>query len=118
MKEIIPEGYRDRVSFVTPFADILQLSDFLCNMTHVTGINTGVLHLAAAMGKKVYCIIGPGSLFTAPPENESKRFFAEDIPCRPCQQYGNMACPEDMYCLRGIDYSKIGEAVAKDINKF
>ena len=72
--------------------------------------DTGLMHIAAAFGKKIISIWGNtvpqfgmypyyGKKFTS-----SKIFEAPDLPCRPCSKIGRDYCPKDHFkCMKEIN---------------
>jgi heptosyltransferase-2 len=83
-------------------AFIVNNSDLL--ITH----DTGMMHIAAALGKKVFSIFGgthPNLGFTAyKPNSENRIIQIENLDCRPCHRYGKNKCPKGHFkCMQEID---------------
>ncbi|MBN1521073.1 MAG: glycosyltransferase family 9 protein [Candidatus Aureabacteria bacterium] len=114
VKSLLESESLNNINLKGFYPTIQELISFIRRFSHVVGINTGILHLAAGMGKKVFCIIGPSPVFTAMPIDDTNIFYNKDVKCRPCKQYGWSKCPKDMYCLREINYEKIGEEIEED----
>ena len=83
---------------------------------YVIGADTGLVHAAEALGKRVVMIIGPTSRETGAGANRDDSISIEnnDIWCRPCSQTGKRKCYRDeQYCITTITpeivLSKINE---------
>lgn len=90
--------------------------------------DTGLLHIAVALGKPVVAIFGStvpefgvfpkyGKFKTQP----SKIIEVKNLNCRPCTKFGRNTCPKGHFlCMKGIESQKIFYAVKsmlKDIEK-
>lgn len=74
------------------------------NSRHVIGSDTGLVHIAEALGKNATMILGPTSRETGGglylPES---KMVESDIWCRPCSQNGSFPCyRERQYCMDSI----------------
>ena len=83
-------------------AFIVNNSDLL--ITH----DTGMMHIAAALGKKIFSIFGgthPNLGFTPYiPNSENRIIQVENLDCRPCHRYGKSKCPKGHFkCMQEID---------------
>jgi heptosyltransferase-2 len=83
-------------------AFIVNNSDLL--ITH----DTGMMHIAAALGKKTFSIFGgthPNLGFTPyMPNSENRIIQIENLDCRPCHRYGKNKCPKGHFkCMQEID---------------
>ena len=83
-------------------AFIVNNSDLL--ITH----DTGMMHIAAALGKKIFSIFGgthPNLGFTPyMPNSENRIIQIENLDCRPCHRYGKNKCPKGHFkCMQEID---------------
>lgn len=57
--------------------------------------DTGLMHLAAAVGTRVVAIFGPTvRSFGFEPAGEGHRILEVDLSCRPCHLHGGPTCPE------------------------
>ena len=83
-------------------AFIINNSDLL--ITH----DTGMMHIAAALGKEIFSIFGgthPNLGFTPyMPNSENRIIQIENLDCRPCHRYGKSKCPKGHFkCMQEID---------------
>ena len=83
---------------------------------YVIGADTGLVHAAEALGKRVVSIFGPTSRETGAgvSRNDSISIENNDVWCRPCSQTGKRKCYRDeQYCMTTITpqtvLSKINE---------
>ena len=77
----------------------------------VAGPDTGLLHLAGALGVPVLTLFGPttsGDGFACHPG----RSLELDLPCRPCSRHGSERCPVgDHACMVGIEPEQVAAAI-------
>lgn len=77
----------------------------IANSKYVIGADTGLVHAAEALGKRVVAILGPTSRETGAGVNRKDSITVEnnDIWCRPCSQAGKRKCYRDeQYCMTTI----------------
>jgi heptosyltransferase-2 len=76
--------------------------------------DTGVLHLATAVGTPVIGIYGPTvEQFGFFPYHAAAAVLQLDLPCRPCTAHGGAACPLGHHrCLRDISPGEVAAAMA------
>lgn len=99
------EGARD-LTGRTELADVVDLMA-LCGTT-VTN-DSGLMHLAAAVGSGVVALFGPTDPGYTPPLTERARVLRLDLPCSPCHE---PVCPLGHHdCLRGLPVEVVLEAV-------
>ena len=87
---------------------INQSAYLVKNAKHIITHDTGMMHIAAAFGQKIYSVWGN----TVPEfgmypyfENEqSKRIEVQSLSCRPCSKIGYDKCPKGHFkCMQEID---------------
>ncbi len=113
LKKEFGEEFAKKFKWQKFFTDLRSLIEYLEGFDIAIGVDTGITHLASALGVKVFCIVGPSDFSTLLPRNEAYHFYVENLPCRPCQQYVEMNCPRDYECIRKIDYDKVANKVLK-----
>jgi len=69
--------------------------------------DTGVAHLAAALGTPVVTLFGPTDPRLSAPRGRTA-VVQHAVPCAPCFY---RACPIDHPCMRGIGADVVGEQV-------
>ena len=77
----------------------------IANSKFVIGADTGLVHAAEALGKRVVSIVGPTSRETGAGVNRNDSILIENnnIWCRPCSQTGKRKCYRDeQYCMTSI----------------
>lgn len=76
----------------------------LSRSTALVSGDTGVMHMATAVGTPVVALFGPTvEAFGFFPYRARARVLERDLPCRPCSRMGGPACPLGHHdCLRGI----------------
>jgi ADP-heptose:LPS heptosyltransferase len=70
--------------------------------------DSGLAHIAEAIGKPVAVLFGPTSeAFGFPPQRLDSRAFSAAAGCRPCSKHGKKKCRYgDQICFRSIDTSE------------
>lgn len=82
-----------------------EAMSIIVNSKYVIGADTGLVHAAEALGKRVVAILGPTSCETGAGVNREDSITIEnnDIWCRPCSQAGKRKCYRDeQYCMTTI----------------
>jgi ADP-heptose:LPS heptosyltransferase len=78
----------------------------------IVGNDTGLLHLAAALGRPVLPLLGP----TTPKDGfwtDFPQAMGIDLECRPCSRFGSSACPQhDHRCLQELFADRVSRTVA------
>ena len=73
--------------------DLRLAVSIISNAIKVIGSDTGLVHAAEALGKKVIMIMGPTSKHTGRGTIKNNSVMIEkDIFCRPCSQNGKFPC--------------------------
>jgi len=80
----------------------------LAEMAVLVSGDTGVAHLAAALGTPVVTLFGPTDPALSAPLGRVA-VVRHAVPCAPCFY---RACPIDHPCMRGISAAEVGERVA------
>jgi len=78
----------------------------------ITG-DTGLMHLAAAVGTPVVALFGPTVLeFGFSPAGPSHHVLERELPCRPCSVHGGPVCPREHFrCMLDINEEEVLRAV-------
>lgn len=75
------------------------------------GLDSGLSHAAAALGVPTVHLFGPNepaSILPAP----HQRLLTRDLPCRPCNRAGKVACPEGHHrCMRDFEAADVWAAL-------
>lgn len=93
-------------------ASLVQQSKLL--ITH----DTGLMHIGAAMGKKIISIWGNTvpefGMYPYRPDPESIIFEKKGLKCRPCSKIGHQKCPKKHFkCMLDQDLEKIASEADK-----
>lgn len=102
-------GSRAQVVAERGFARTMQV---LASCRQVVGGDTGLLHLARAMGRPTLTLLGPTTAADGF-WSDGGAVLELDLPCRPCSLHGGPVCPVgDHLCLRGITVDQVALALA------
>jgi ADP-heptose:LPS heptosyltransferase len=102
-----PEAYVYAGNDIAMIAAVLSL----CSVT--VSNDSGLMHLAAAVGSKVVAVFGPTSpLLGFAPSGTGSRVATLDLPCSPCSYHGNRPCKyEHRACLDDITAEYVADLV-------
>jgi heptosyltransferase-2 len=88
------------------------LPGLLSRLACVVSGDTGVAHLAAAVGVPTVTLFGPTDPTRTAPRATKSRAVRGSAPCAPCFL---TTCPIDHVCLRGVSVSSVAAAVTEAI---
>ena len=101
----------DRCINLTGKTSLAQAIDLMSVTTVVVSNDTGLMHIAAALGKPVAGLYGSTSPDFTPPLTESVKLLATDIECRPCFK---RTCPYGhQRCLTELQPARVLEAISQ-----
>jgi ADP-heptose:LPS heptosyltransferase len=105
-----------RVRVATGF-NLQELAGVMAGAATVVAIDSGPMHLAAAMGVPVVGIFGPDSPLRYGPRNPRSVSVYRGLPCSPCNNcwvYREARCtnPQPHICMAGISADEIVSAAA------
>jgi heptosyltransferase-2 len=83
------------------------LPSLLTELDALVAGDTGVAHLAAALGTPVVALFGPTDPALSAPRGRATA-LTNPVPCAPCFY---RACPIEHPCLRGLDAARVHHAV-------
>ncbi len=86
-------------------SDLPTLKGLISLSRGVVGNDSGPIHLAQAVGKKVVALFGPGDHVSYRPFNGT--LVRSDLGCSPCQTFGNR-CPDNL-CMQSITVETVLE---------
>lgn len=95
---------------------LLESTALLNQVSEVLTHDTGFMHIAAALGKKIYSLWGNTvpALGMTPYKTDSAILENRDIHCRPCSKIGYDACPKGHFdCMRTITVEKVFTTLTK-----
>jgi ADP-heptose:LPS heptosyltransferase len=92
---------------------LVQTTSVLANVRGLLSNDSGLAHIAEAIGTPVAVLFGPTiEAFGFSPRDPRSRAFSSEIGCRPCSKHGKTACRYgDKLCFLSIDTSAVAEHV-------
>ena len=83
------------------------------------GTDSGLLHMAVAVGTPAVAIFGPSNHKKWWPKEAEDMLITENVPCSPCAQlsYSMPTCNGRYFCLQGLDTDKINTAIEIQLKK-
>jgi heptosyltransferase-2 len=111
---IVAAALGRRVVDLTGRTGILEAAAALRHSMAFVGNDSGLMHLAEAVGTPVVALFGPTvEQFGYYPSLPSSKVVERDIGCRPCSRNGSRPCPKrTQECLRDIPVDPVEEAFA------
>ena len=89
-----------------------QSASIIQQSSYVITSDTGLMHIAAAFGKKIFSLWGNTipefGMYPYKP-GEGSKILEVDLKCRPCSKLGYNKCPKGHFkCMIDIDVSEVG----------
>ena len=100
------EGIRPNPPVLAKRLTLLQLASAIEGCGFFVGNDSGISHMAAALGVPTLAIFGPTDQGVWSPRGEKTFVVSRDIDCSPCPQERFFQC-ENLECLRGIEIGEV-----------
>ena len=91
---------------------LLQLASVMEGCRFFIGNDSGISHLAAALGLPTVAIFGPTDQRVWSPRGEKTFVVSREVDCSPCPQERFLLC-KDSGCLRGVEIGDVLEGLKK-----
>ncbi len=97
MKDFRVLNFVGKISLMESAALIQRSEKFI-------GPDSGLMHLACAVGTPVIAAFGPGNLFKWQPKGEKHKVITEQVSCSPCTRFGYTVptCNESYICVKNL----------------
>ena len=105
----------DAVSFIGK-CDILESLGMLGGARAVVGGDSGILHLAAALGRPVVCVMGPTDPRITSPVGSNVRILSSGLSCAPCYGPGYIKGCGKPECMKSTEWGQVSEALEEILN--
>jgi lipopolysaccharide heptosyltransferase II len=109
----IPQINSDVVD-LTGRTSVGTLAAILERASLFVGVDSGVMHLAAAVGTPVVALFGPTDPTVTGPQGEGHQVVYMDLPCRPCLK---KECKIGRMCMEDITADKVVTAASYILNR-
>jgi ADP-heptose:LPS heptosyltransferase len=93
---------------------IAEVAGILARCETLVGVDSGILHLCAAMGKPVVGLYGPTNPEVTGPQGEGHIVITSPVECSPCKLD---RCPEDRMCMKNIDPNRVVSATLEILRR-
>ena len=105
----VDKSLRDRCIDLVGRTDLAEATDLLAFASVVLSNDSGLMHIAAALGKNVIGLYGSTSYDFTPPLSDNAELISTDIGCRPCFK---RECPlGHLRCLTEIKPGRVIDAI-------
>lgn len=97
----------------TGTTSLLQTAALIKRSNFFIGPDSGIMHLACAVGTPVIAIFGPGNLKKWGPKGEKDKVFTLNVECSPCTRFGYTVptCHGSYRCVRDIKLDDIDSLI-------
>ena len=106
------EGMRPTEFSTAKGLTLLQLASVMEGCWFFIGNDSGVSHMAAALGLPTVVIFGPTDERVWSPKGAKTFVVRREVPCSPCPQERFFQC-KDFECLRGIEMKEVLKGLEK-----
>jgi len=106
------KDFIDKISLPQSAAVIQRTKRFI-------GTDSGLMHLACAVGTPVIAVFGPGDVRRWGPVGEGHRVIRRDLECSPCTQFGYTVptCQSKCSCVNDIRTEEILSALDRSLRE-
>jgi len=101
----IPKPIPPQIQIVNNL-DLISLAYLLKSAELYLGMDSGITHLASALGTKTIAIFAPTDPKVWAPPQKWVRVVASDYPCAPCPDEKRRNCQE-LFCWKGINKDEV-----------
>ncbi len=83
------------------------------------GPDSGLIHLASAVGIPVFAIFGPSNIQKWGPKGADDKILSLKLECSPCSQYSYTlpTCHRSYKCMKSLDMNKVADILAAGVFK-
>lgn len=111
----VPETIREQLKNLTGHTRLLDAIDVIGMSRVVLTHDSGLMHLAAAVGKPIVALYGPSSMEETPPLSEQAEMLTHAVPCQPCFQ---RTCPLGHHaCLTELSVDRVLQAITRALGR-
>lgn len=88
---------------------LMQSAALIQRSQKFIGPDSGLMHLACAVGTPVVAVFGPGNLSKWGPKGNQHQVITENVSCAPCTRFGYTipTCRGSYHCVKTINIEKI-----------
>ena len=106
------EGMGPKAPILAKGLTLLQLASVMEGCWFFIGNDSGISHMAAALGLPTLVIFGPTDQKVWSPKGKKAFVVCRGVPCSPCPQERFIQC-NDLECLRAIEVGEVLEGLEK-----
>ena len=113
IRQGLPEPQRDRLLNWCGHTDLVESMALIAKMDFMVGVDSGTLHMAAAVGIPVIALFGPMSPEKWRPLGEKTTVLSLGLACQPCNL--KTPCAHEFACMGDLSVDRVMEAVIKQV---
>jgi len=107
----IVDGLKGHLNFAGKMS-LLETAQILAQTQLLLTTDSGIMHLAIAVGTPVVALFGPGIEKKWAPRDSRSIVINKNLPCSPCTKFGyTPVCPYGARCMREITVDEVKEAI-------
>lgn len=111
IRSLVPSNLQDRIQVLAGKTSLIEAVDLLAVCKTVVANDSGLMHIAAAVGSNVVAVYGSTSPQYTPPLAQNVEIVHTDINCRPCFK---RECPyQHLKCLKELSPKQVLESIQK-----
>ena len=88
-----------------------ETAEILANSRLLLTVDSGIMHLAFAVGTPVVALFGPGIEEKWAPKGKNSIIINKHLPCSPCTKFGYTPPCVDNRCMKEISVKEVKEAI-------
>ncbi|MBI3398709.1 MAG: lipopolysaccharide heptosyltransferase II [Deltaproteobacteria bacterium] len=105
----------NRIIDLTDKTTLRELAYLMSLSKMVITVDSGPMHIAAAMGVPVIALFGPTAPWRTGPYGEKHAVIRKELPCSPC--FSRVCKDKDVMCMKRIEVEDILKAVGTCLHK-
>lgn len=114
LRKMLPEACRTRLQNWCGHTTLLESMALMKRMDFVVGVDSGTLHMAAAVNVPVVALFGPMNEGKWGPLGPGHQVLTEPLDCRPCNL--KTPCQHQFQCMTDLSVEKVQAACATLLN--
>ena len=112
--EIVRMAHSNGVTNLCGNTDLMEAAAWIKESDVFISNDSGLMHVAAALGRPQVAIFGPTNPITTGPKNPNARLLYHETSCAPCLK---VRCPTDHRCMERITVDEVFDTACRLLEK-